>query len=188
MVERKHQNLLNVARALLFHAHMPVKFQGHAILIATHLINKIHVAKYNNLTPIELLFHKPPSYDHLKSFGCLCFASNIISHRMKLDSKARRCVPIGYPVGVKGYQLYDLDSKTCLIFRDVIFHKGIFSFLKIQVELQIALMFQILYCLFFQVQSFQISCMTLSLRLRLLVLFLFLNLQNNLQTHPQMQL
>lgn len=36
------------------------------------------------------MFHKLPSYTHLKSFGCLCYASNLISHRMKFDSRSRR--------------------------------------------------------------------------------------------------
>lgn len=41
------------------------------MLIATYFTNRIPIAKQNNKTPFELLFHKPSKYDQLKSFGCL---------------------------------------------------------------------------------------------------------------------
>lgn len=39
VVEIKHKHLLEVARSLLFHAHLSNTFWGEAILTATHLIN-----------------------------------------------------------------------------------------------------------------------------------------------------
>lgn len=99
------------------------------MLIATYLVNRIPIAKHNSQTPFDLLFHKTLSYHHLRSFGCLCFASNLVSHRMKFDLRARRCIFIEYSAGVKGYKLYNLDSKTCFVSRDVAFYAHIFPFL-----------------------------------------------------------
>ena len=61
-------------------------------------------------------------------FGSLCFASSIPIHRNKFDSRSRQCVFIGYRLDIKGYKLYDLESKTIFVSRDVQFHETIFPF------------------------------------------------------------
>lgn len=53
MVERKHQRLLNVARAFLFHAHMHISFWGFAVLIFYYLINKIPVSRFADKTSLS---------------------------------------------------------------------------------------------------------------------------------------
>jgi len=66
-VERKHRHLLEISRALRFHAHLPLKFWGDCVLTATYIINTLPTKVLKNVTPYEKLLKKTPSYHHMKS-------------------------------------------------------------------------------------------------------------------------
>ena len=47
---------------------------------------------------------------HLRIFGCDAYAHVPKDERGKLDSKARKCIFVGYPSEFKGYRLYDTEQ------------------------------------------------------------------------------
>lgn len=96
IVEKKHKHLLETARALLFQSKLHVSFWGECVLTATHLINLFPTPILKNKSPFELLFDKPPVYTHLRSFGCICYASTLKHGRDKFQQRATPCTFIGY--------------------------------------------------------------------------------------------
>ena len=91
VVERKHRHLLNVARALLFQSGLPLNMWHECVLTATYLINRTHSSVLNGKCPYELVHGSFPGLDHLRNFGCLCFAiePNVSD---KFASRSKKCV------------------------------------------------------------------------------------------------
>lgn len=127
VVERKHIHLLEVARALRLQASIPLKFWGDCVLTATYIINRLPTPTLNGSSPFEIFHGKPPSLNHFKTLGCLCYAT-MPNFSDKLSSKAIPSIFMGYSNTQKGYRLYDIVADKFFISRDVKFHENIFPF------------------------------------------------------------
>ncbi|GKB75452.1 retrovirus-related pol polyprotein from transposon TNT 1-94 [Tanacetum coccineum] len=125
-VERRHINILEIARALRLHAYLPISYWGDCVITATYLINRFPTAVLKFKTPYEVLLHSEPTYEHLRVFGCLAVASNPSRITDKFDSRGVPCLFLGYPQHQKGYKLMNLLTHTRFVSRDVVFYEHIF--------------------------------------------------------------
>jgi hypothetical protein len=73
VVERKCHHIIETARTLLISSFVPSHFWGEAVSTAVYLINRQPSSNLSNKCPSEVLFGTPPSYDHLRIFGCTCY-------------------------------------------------------------------------------------------------------------------
>lgn len=128
VVERKHQLLLNVARALFYQSHIPSVYWSECVSTAAFLINRTPTKSLGNISPYLKLYKEQPQYSQLRTFGCMAFASTLLSKRQKFHPRARACVFIGYPQGMKGYRLLDIETKQIFVSRDAVFHEEIYPF------------------------------------------------------------
>jgi transposase InsO family protein len=115
VAERKNRHLLEVARCLLFHMHVPKQFWSDAVLTACYLINRMPSLVLDGVSPHSLLYPSTPPFPlPLKVFGCICYVHNLGPGYDKLDPRATKCVFLGYSTTQKGYRCYSPVSRHYL--------------------------------------------------------------------------
>lgn len=115
MVEYKYQYSLNVTRSLLFQDNMPIQFWGDCVSPTALIMNR---------NPSEVLQGK------LILNFCLIRLKPVMNLECLIACATRfiPCVFVGYPVGYKGFKLYNLSSGTFHIYRDIVFHEDTYPF------------------------------------------------------------
>lgn len=119
-----------MARALRLQAGLPLSFWGDCVITSVYLINRLPSAVIQNLTPYEKLFKRKPTYHHIRTFGCLAFASNPIKDKDKFMSRGVPCLFLSYPNYKKGYKVLDLTINQTFVSRDVKFVENVFPYNK----------------------------------------------------------
>ncbi|RVW48502.1 Retrovirus-related Pol polyprotein from transposon TNT 1-94 [Vitis vinifera] len=122
VAERKNRHLVETARTLLLHNHVPFRFWGDAVLTACYLINRMPSSVLHDQIPHSLLFPDQPLYFlPPRVFGCTCFVHILTPGQDKLSAKAMKCLFLGYSRLQKGYRCYSLETYRYFISADVTF-------------------------------------------------------------------
>lgn len=110
VVERKHRSILDMTRAMIFQASVPLRFWGCCVSIAVYTLNMLLTMVLKGKSHFEVLFGKSASLQHLKVFDSLFYATTL-KHLDKFAPSVIPAVHLGSPSSQKGYVLYDLSSK-----------------------------------------------------------------------------
>ena len=125
-----NRTIMEGARSMLYHAKLPLEFWAEACSTAVYLHIRSPTTALKEKTPFVSLFGRRPDISQLKVFGCVSYVHVPDNQRRKLDAKAPKAIFVGYPPGVKGYKLYDLEKTKFVVSRDVQFFEDNFDHFK----------------------------------------------------------
>jgi hypothetical protein len=108
-MERIHQTIMTMGRAMLKESKLPAKFYSEAQLTAVYLYNRLTHGG-DSKTPYEHIFGRKPNLSHLQPFGAVCYSFIPIEKRSKLDDTTQKCRLLGYGDvdNVEQYKAYKL--------------------------------------------------------------------------------
>ena len=103
------------------HMSVPNYLWDEAVRHSKYLINRIATRTLTNQTPYEVYKKKKPNVEHLRVFGCVCYAKNEAPHLRKLDDRSRALVHLGIEPRSKAYRLLEPTKRQITVSRDVVF-------------------------------------------------------------------
>src|SRR5947207_4662655 len=121
VAERMNRTIISKARCMLSNAGLDRQFWAEAASTACYLINRSPSIAIDKKTPIEVWSGSPADYSQLRVFGCTAYAH---VDNGKLEPRAIKCIFLGYKSGVKGYKLWNPQTKKVVISRNIIFNES----------------------------------------------------------------
>ncbi|CAB0037468.1 unnamed protein product [Trichogramma brassicae] len=131
--EREMRSIVESARTMLLGKQMPKRLWAEAVNTAVYILNRTVNSFDSAKTPYEMWFSRKPDLSHIRTFGSECFAQVPDALRKKWDPKARKLLLVGYENESANYRLFDSDTGTISVSRNVSFNenmpapKGVFE-------------------------------------------------------------
>jgi hypothetical protein len=122
MAERMNRTIISRACCMLYNAKMHRHFWAEASSTACYLINRSPSVPLDKKTLIEIWSVSPADYSELRVFGCTAYAH---VDNGKLESRAVKCIFLGYGSGVKAYKLWNPETKKVFLSMNVIFNDAV---------------------------------------------------------------
>jgi len=124
VAERSNRSVMEMARAMMHHAHLDYTFWVEAVGAAAYVKNRCaHRALPAGITPEEAYSGVKPDVGNLRVFGCDAYLLVPEELRHKLESKSHRCVFLGYTMEPGTFRFWDPQRKRVIASRNVIFNE-----------------------------------------------------------------
>ncbi|CAF4947657.1 unnamed protein product [Pieris macdunnoughi] len=118
--ERFNRTIVERSRCLLFEAKLDKSYWAEAVNTAVYLKNRSPASGLDQKTPIEVWTGHKPDLSHVRIFGSPVMMHVPKNKRFKWDKKAVKYILVGYSENVKGYRLYNPETRKICTSRDVI--------------------------------------------------------------------
>lgn len=122
IVERNNRTIFETVRTLLNSANVPHEYWAETMDTAIYLINVW--IKGDGISSYEKFFGRKPSYNHLKTFGCVAYYHQPKHLRNKLEETSVKMMFIGYTNSTVNYRLLDPENLTVITTNDVRFDES----------------------------------------------------------------
>jgi hypothetical protein len=100
---------------------MPHHYWAKVVATAIYIMNRTPTATMHGMTLEEKYSGRRPYSSYLKVFGCIAYVHVLDELQTKQDTKAEKCVFIGYSLKQKGYRCYNPVTREMRVSRDVVF-------------------------------------------------------------------
>ncbi|KAI7965086.1 hypothetical protein MJO29_003184 [Puccinia striiformis f. sp. tritici] len=129
VAERTNRTISNLVRCSLLSANLPKFFWADAIRHCFFAYSSFPCnTPVGFKTPASILQQQPVNLRRLHPFGCLTYYKVPEANRLKLDKKARAAILLSYLSDGNGFRLWDLEQRTVIKSRDVVFHDDVFPY------------------------------------------------------------
>lgn len=118
VAERMNRTLIEKAKTVLLDSQLNKEFWGHAVLFAAYVTNR-SPTEGKRQTPSELWEGRKPDVRAMRVFGCTAYNHVPRELRHKLDNSGKKMIFIGYVNS--GYKLYDIETRSVISARNVVF-------------------------------------------------------------------
>ena len=120
--EHMNRTVMEKVRCLLNESGLEERFWAEVVATAVYIINRTPSSANDYNIPEEVWLGKTPGYRHLRRFGCFVY---VHIDQGKLKPRVLKEVFIGYPTGVKGYRVWLLKDRKCIISRNAVFREDL---------------------------------------------------------------
>ena len=108
MIERLNRSIKECAESMRHDSGLDNSFWAFSVCTAVHLLNRRPHSKFKDkTTPFEHWHGSKPDLSYLRSFGSCAYVHIPSQTHRKLDPRSIRCIFIGYPSDLKGYEFWD---------------------------------------------------------------------------------
>jgi len=110
-----NKTLMENERSMLNGVGLGHEFWAEEVDTIWYIFNRSPSLALEDKAPHEVWTGKKPSLSHLRVFGCDTYVHVPKEKRTKLDSKYERCIFIRYKYGLKGYKIWNPETRLCII-------------------------------------------------------------------------